>query len=91
MTITFDGNVTPCCRKDCNFLANINGASLKDIWNNQFFKFQRKMLNGVKEASKACADCTDFFVQMKKEDMLENSADICRKRYDSINEAEVLS
>jgi radical SAM protein with 4Fe4S-binding SPASM domain len=84
MSVTLDGDVTVCCHKDRNIIGNIYNSRLKDIWDNQSFHFQRKMLEGVKKASKDCVDCTFFYTQRQKEDVLDHAAEICKKRYDDI-------
>lgn len=82
MSVTMDGDVTPCCFKDRIVLGNIHSVSLGEIWDNDFFEFQRAMLDGIDNAAEACKACSAFTSQMKKEDVIDPYVEDCKKRYD---------
>ncbi|WPX07800.1 radical SAM protein [Anaerocellum danielii] len=72
-----DGNVVPCCSASYPIiLGNVSEKNIVDIWYSKKFKeFQRKMLDGVKNASDVCSRCKQYRYAMYKEDVLDDYAE----------------
>jgi|GEM_PF-1193617 radical SAM protein with 4Fe4S-binding SPASM domain len=82
MMIRPDGNVYPCCGKDFNRFSygNILSQNLEDIWNNEYYRFSRKLFKRGKNLSYnkkmkniPCLTCNNFTkLRIMKKDCNKN-------------------
>lgn len=77
MQINPDGIVVPCCSMSYpKVLGKVSEHSVVSIWNgDEFNKFRRLLLEGVKNASDVCSKCTLYKYGLFKEDVLDSHAE----------------
>jgi len=76
MQINPDGKVVPCYSFEYpGIMGDCNNEAANEIWNSAKFQtFRRKMLNGAKQVSESCRDCSIIKYRIFPEDDLSNDA-----------------
>lgn len=84
LQINPDGKVVPCYSFEYpGIMGDCNNQSVKEIWNGkQFQNFRRKMLDGIKNTCKVCAECNLIKYRLFPEDVLNNDAERLKKYYE---------
>lgn len=84
LQINPDGKVVPCYSFEYpGIMGDCNNQSVYEIWNGeQFQHFRRAMLDGIKNASKACANCNIFKYRLFSKDVLDNDVERLKKFYE---------
>lgn len=86
MQVNPDGKVVPCYSFEYpEIVGDCNSESMLEIWNGKKFReFRRKMLDGVRNTCKICADCTISKYRLFPEDALSDAdAERLKKSYES--------
>ncbi|WDC83284.1 radical SAM protein [Caloramator sp. mosi_1] len=83
MQINPDGCVVPCCSMSYPLvIGNILEEKIAQIWNGKKFnEFRRNMLEGVKNASNVCSECSLYKYGTYKEDVLDSYAEQLKNLY----------
>lgn len=83
LQINPDGKVVPCYSWEYpGIMGDCRLESVVDIWNgNKFQQFRRRMLDGLKCASEACAHCNIIKYRLFPEDDLKNDAERLKQFY----------
>ena len=82
LLVRAEGSIYPCCDFRVTSIGNIeDGLSLKEIWKNQSYKFQRVMLNG-RETIPCCSQCKSMKYLVRPEDCLDEKKEEIKRRYD---------
>jgi len=83
MQINPDGNVVPCYSFEYpDIMGNVNNQAVNDIWTNKKFQtFRRKMLDGIKNISSTCAECSIIHYRLFQEDVLDHKVDELKSHY----------
>ncbi|MFH1472024.1 MAG: SPASM domain-containing protein [Nanoarchaeota archaeon] len=84
LQINPDGKVVPCYSFEYpEIMGDCNEQSLFEIWNGKKFQhFRRKMLDGIKNVCKTCAECSIIKYRLFPEDVLNNDAERLKKAYE---------
>lgn len=84
MQINSDGKVVPCYSFEYpGIMGDCHKNSVREIWNGKEFQhFRRKMLDGIKNVSKVCANCNMIKYRLFPEDVLNNDAERLKKFYE---------
>lgn len=78
------GIVTPCCNEGKQYaIAKRGERTLKEIWQNEFYAFQRRMLDGYQQAAAFCRGCTSYERIYRPEDRLVEVAESLKTKYDA--------
>lgn len=81
------GNVSPCCRLSKSVdgeravIANIYEKNLKQIWEEDFYQLQQRLLTNTVEEAHICNGCKLYFSIAKFEDKLDEKLDEILQRY----------
>lgn len=82
LQINEDGSVNTCCDGDADVIGNITQQSIQTIWEKAAWRYQRRMLDGVKQMGGACSKCVSWRFRVYPEDELDSKADLLRAKYD---------
>lgn len=84
LQINPDGKVVPCYSFEYpGIMGDCRNQSVCEIWNGKKFQnFRRAMLDGMKNASKACSKCDLIKYRLFPEDDLNNDAERLKKFYE---------
>lgn len=83
MQINVDGTIAPCCTAGVPTIGDVRKDSLKNIWFNASYEFQRRMLDG-RERIPFCRQCKSMQYRVYPEDALDASAPQLAQRYDNL-------
>ena len=83
IAINEDGSVRPCCGgvfDGKSIIGNVKKKTLLDLWNNECFDLQCRLLDGVKNVD-FCKKCTAMLSYVQEDDILDPYVDELKKQY----------
>ncbi|HHT9158324.1 MAG: hypothetical protein A2099_08035 [Planctomycetes bacterium GWF2_39_10] len=84
ITICPDGRVVPCSCESMTGVGNCSEDSIVDIWQGKALRqLQFLMLDGHKSVGGVCEDCNIVQCRPFPEDILDNYAEILKKKYEN--------